>query len=132
MGTMVDRYGSRPILTINFLIKTAALVLLVFARSELAFIVFATIFGFGYGGAAVAHTPMIADLFGLVALSSILAGISLIGTTGAASGPVVAGWIFDVTGVYFWAFLSCIVLSLAGFIMALFLRPVEERPKKEA
>lgn len=130
MGTMVDRYGSRPILTVNFLIKTAALILLIFARSELAFIVFAAIFGFGYGGAAVAHTPMIADLFGLIALSSILAGISLIGTTGAASGPVVAGGIFDATGSYFWGFISCIVLSLAGFVMAMFLRPVGDQPKK--
>jgi MFS family permease len=130
MGTMVDRFGSRPILTANFLIKTAALVLLVFARSELTFILFAIIFGFGYGGAAVAHTPMIADLFGLTALSSILAGVSLIGTTGAASGPVVAGWIFDVTGAYFWAFISCIALSLFGFILAMFLHPVESQPKK--
>lgn len=132
MGTMVDRFGSRPILTVNFLIKTVALVWLIFARSEWMFVIFAVTFGFGYGGAAVAHTPMIADLFGLSALSLILAGVSLIGTCGAAGGPVVAGGIFDVTGSYFWAFISCIALSLFGFVMAMFMRPVEKQGQKQA
>ncbi len=131
MGTMVDRFGSRPILTTNFLIKTAALTWLIFARSEWAFIIFAAVFGFGYGGAAVAHTPMVADLFGLSALSLILAGVSLVGTFGAASGPVVAGGIFDTSGSYFWAFIICIALSLTGCIMTVFLRPIKKRELKE-
>jgi len=129
MGIIVDRIGSRPVLTVSFFIKTAALIWLIFARADWMFVVFAAVFGLGYGGAAVGITPMVADLFGLSALSLILAGAGFIGTCGAASGPVIAGRIFDVTGSYFWAFMVCVALSLVGSIMTMFMRPVTSRER---
>lgn len=128
MGIMVDRIGSRPVLAVSFFIKTAALTWLIFARADWMFVVFASVFGLGYGGAAVGFTSMVADLFGLSALSLILAGAGFIGTC-AATGPVIAGRIFDVTGSYFWAFMVCVALSLVGSIMTMFMRPVTSRER---
>jgi MFS family permease len=126
LGTVLDRIGSRPILAVCFLVKAAALTWLIFARAEWMFYVFAVTFGFSYGGAAVGHSPMVADLFGLMSLSMILAGVSFVGTLGSAGGPVVAGRIFDVSGSYFWAFMACVILSVVGFIMTLFVKPVSK------
>ncbi len=126
LGTVLDRVGSKPILAVCFIVKAAAFVWLIFARAEWAFYVFAVAFGFSYGGAAVGHSPMVADLFGLSALSMILAGVSFVGTLGSAGGPVIAGGIYDVSGSYFWAFMSCVILSVVGFIMTLFVKPVSK------
>ncbi len=132
LGTLLDRVGSRSILTLSFLTKTGALIWLVFARAEWMFYLFAAVFGLGYGGAAVSHSPTVADLFGLSALSLILAGVSFVGTLGAATGPVVAGYIFDVTNSYFWAFMICIVFSVAGVVITMFIKPVTREGRNEA
>ena len=43
---------------------------------------------------------------------------------GAAIGPFILGYIFDVTGSYQLAFLVCGAVSTAGIILALLLRPI--------
>ncbi len=45
------------------------------------------------------------------------------GSAGMAIGPVVAGHIFDVTGSYQPAFILYGIISVAGLILMLFLKP---------
>ena len=68
-------------------------------RREWELYLFAAVFGFGFG-AGVSHSPLIAELFGLTSHGLIL-GVNVLGySLGAAAGPVVAGYLFDVTGDY--------------------------------
>ena len=54
-------------------------------------------------------------------------------TVGAAAGPFLAGYIFDVTGSYELAFLVCAALSIVGLVLAVILRPTtDERDKGKA
>ena len=62
------------------------------------------IYGFGHGGFFTVVNPTAASYFGVRALGTIFGLIVFFGTLSGAIGPIVAGWIFDVTGSYFYAF----------------------------
>jgi MFS family permease len=95
--------------------------------SEWPLFLFSIAFGFAYGGMQVLFSPLVAELFGTRSHGVILAVIALAGSIGAALGPIVAGYFFDVLGSYTMAFILCAVLALAGLISALLLPPSSRR-----
>ncbi|MFC2032099.1 MFS transporter [Chloroflexota bacterium] len=124
MGGAGDRIGYRRAYAISFLLMSIALILLLFAKEIWLFYLFAAPFGFAYGGMSALAAPIIADLFGLRAHSVIMGSTSFGATVGAAIGPVLASHFFDTTGSYQMAFLTCIGVSIVGFIVVSFLRPI--------
>lgn len=122
MGAAMDRLGSKLAVSICFALLVASLIFLLFTRSALAFYLFAGVFGFAYGGQAALQSPVIAEYFGLASLSAIYGAFSFVFYSGGI-GPVIAGRIFDVTGSYYYAFLTCIALAGVGLILILLLRP---------
>ena len=58
----------------------------------------------GHGGFFTVVNQTAASYFGVKALGSIFGIIVFFGTLSGSIGPIVAGWIFDVTGSYFYAF----------------------------
>ena len=62
------------------------------------------LYGFGHGGFFTVVNPTAASYFGVKALGSIFGLIVFFGTLSGSIGPIVAGWIFDVSGSYFFAF----------------------------
>ncbi|GAH33971.1 unnamed protein product, partial [marine sediment metagenome] len=83
---------------------------------------FAVIFGFGYGGLAALMSPVPAELFGLRSLGTIVGAVMCSFTIGGAIGPVLAGSIFDMTGSYNSAFLTCVAVGVTGIILSALLR----------
>jgi MFS family permease len=83
----------------------------------------AGIFGFGNGSCVIAQSPLVALLFGLSSHGVILGFLSFGFTTGGALEPWLAGYIFDATGSYRFAFLMCAGVSLTGLILTMFLKP---------
>ena len=76
----------------------------------------AGVFGVSFG-AGVLNSPLIAELFGLSSHGLIL-GVNVLGySIGAAAGPLVAGYLFDVTGSYQLAFLACAIAGILGLIL---------------
>ena len=72
------------------------------------------------------ESPITAWLFG-VASHGLIYGVIHVGfTIGAAAGPFVTGYIFDLTGGYQVAFLTCAALSFLGLILSMTLRPVKK------
>ena len=123
MGGASDRIGNKLALIICFVLVSMALFWLLVAKELWMLYLFAAIFGFGYGGTAALLSPTVAELFGLGSHGAILGVILFSGTIGEASGPVLAGHIFDVTGGYSLAFFLCALVTLAGFILVSLLRP---------
>ena len=123
MGAAGDRIGNKLAIVIGFTIVSAALLWLLIARELWMFYLFASFFGFAYGSIAVLQSPLVAELFGLRSHGIILGAITFSITIGGAIGPVLAGYIFDVTGSYNLAVIICIVLILVAWILTLLLRP---------
>jgi MFS family permease len=123
LGGVADRIGNRQIFIVGFIMTLAALFWLVPARELWMLYLFAVIFGFAGGGMAASESPLVAGLFGLASHGLIYGVVHLGFTAGAAVGPVVTGYIFDITGSYQVAFLLCAGLSIAGIVLASILRP---------
>jgi MFS family permease len=123
LGGVADRIGNRRIFIVGFIINVAAFLWLVPARELWMFYLFALVFGFAGGGMAASESPLVAGLFGLKSHGLIYGVVHLGFTAGAAVGPVVTGYIFDLTGSYQMAFLVCAAFSIIGIILASILRP---------
>ena len=67
---------------------------------------------------------MVAELFGMrshgISFGSVMFGMTL----GMGFGPMMTGYIFDVTGSYQLAFLILAILNVIGLILVLCLKPV--------
>ena len=124
MGHVTDRIGSRLSWVIGFIIMAIALFWLTVAGEVWMFYAFAIIFGFAYGGCVSAEAPLIAELFGLSSHGVLLGLGSFIFTIGAAIGPLLAGYIYDVSSTYQQAFLICGMVSILGLILTVLLKPI--------
>ena len=131
IGGVADRIGNKLALIAIFILLSIGLFWLLAANNIRAFYLFAVVFGLAYGGWAALISVVVAELFGLSSLGVIL-GVVLIGVaTGEATGPVLAGRIFDITGSYQPAFIICAALSMIAIVLALFLRPITEVRAKQ-
>ena len=117
MGKVGDRIGSRQTFIIGFILMTAALSIVLPAKGEWVLYLFAALFGFAFGGCVSSESPIVAELFGLSSHGLILGVIALSFLLGGAVGPLLFGYIFDVTGSYRWGFLVCAAVSFVGLML---------------
>jgi len=122
VGWLSDTIGRKPALAICLFFQAAAVFLLMGIGSVGTFYVFAVIFGLAYGG-VVTQLPLIAgELFGLHSIGAIV-GLEMLGTSlGGAIGPLLGGYIFDVTQSYSVAFLIGAIGPLIAIALILFLK----------
>jgi MFS family permease len=126
MGYMADRIGNKWAFAIGFALVLAGILLLMPAREMWQFWLFASVFGLGHGDCDTQLSPIVAMLFGLTSHGLIFGLVNMGFTLGAAVGPLVAGYIFDVTNSYQIAFLVSAALAGVGLISALLLKPIEK------
>jgi len=124
MGNVADRIGNRQVYIICFILMAVAYFWLVLSREVWMFYLFAVIFGLAYAGCSISISPLVAMMFGIRSHGLILGFVHNGFTIGATIGPIVAGYIFDVTDSYHLAFLLCGAVGILGLIFTLVLRPV--------
>ncbi len=125
IGGIGDKIGYRRALVITFIIMVASLLWLYQAEGLWQLRLVMIIYGFAHGGSLALMAPLLAELFGTRALSSLFGIVLFFGTAGAGTGPIVAGRIYDVTNSYQSAFLIMIIASIVGLILALLLKPIQ-------
>jgi OFA family oxalate/formate antiporter-like MFS transporter len=84
------------------------------------------IYSFGYAGISPLMPTMAAILFGTKSIGSIFGVLNLAYTVGIAIGPLLGGFIFDVTGSYSAAFTTASVVTGISFLLSLFLKTPKE------
>ena len=120
-GLAIDRKGSKQIMCICFGFLIISLLWLTKADALWKLYGFACIYGIAHGGFFTAISPIIVELFGIRAHGSLFGVVVFFGTTGGALGPILTGYLFDMTHSYIFAFrlilvISCIAL---GFLLCL-------------
>jgi MFS family permease len=123
MGVAGDRIGNKRAMVICFLILVAALSWLQLARNLWMLYLFAAVYGFCHGGFFALISPMVADLFGTTSHGVIYGIVIFSGTIGGAIGPILAGYIFDITYSYRLDFLILLVFAILGLILITTIRP---------
>jgi MFS family permease len=111
---LADRLSARVALTLAVTSLSCGFFLLTQAVHPLAIWPMVVFYGIGVG-APVALVPMMAgECFGLRNFGTLAGLIGVFGMVGSATGPMVAGRIFDLTGLYVPAFLTYAVLLVAA------------------
>jgi len=123
-GWSADRMGNKRTLIICFILMAFSFLVLLAANGVGSFYLFALVFGLAYGGMQVLFSPLVAELFGLRSHGVILGTAAFAGSIGAALGPFISGYIFDLTGSYSRAFIICVFMALTAIPMGAFLKPV--------
>lgn len=121
-GVLADRYSKKWIMSAALLLHALAVLCLFRVDSFGALPGFVLLFGMGIGGGAVLVPLLVGECFGLRAFGLVLGVVSIGATLGAATGPVLTGRIFDVTGSYQLAFVLHVVSFTAGAAVFCFLR----------
>jgi len=127
LGRVGDIVGNRRTLILGFILMSLALIGLVPAKIGWMLFLIAGLFGFAFGGIAVSHSPLVAELFGLRSHGVIFGVFGMSVGWGGAMGPLLTGYLFDVTNSYQIAFLLCAVISLTGILFVALLGQAGQR-----
>jgi len=125
-GWFSDRMGREITFTLGGLCFSSGILFLLlfqYLPSEIVLYLFAIFFGAGWGVTAPMFMSISADLykgkdFGLI--YGIVEGVIGIG---GASGAWLAGYIYDHTQNYFWAFVLAILFNLISILLVWFVAP---------
>ena len=122
-GFFGDRINKRLAISALLLLQTCAMATLAFVDSYPTAILFAVMWGIGFG----ARTPMMhalrGEYFGPRSFATILGLEAVPMSIGMMIAPVMVGWAFDVQGSYTVAFIGLAAASVVAAVLILFARP---------
>lgn len=124
-GYAADRWPKRYIAMVSFVLSALAMFALMQAWSLPLVWAFVVLFGLSMGGPAIARPLMVTEHFGQASFGAVYGWVEFIRLLGATIGPFVAGWVYDVTQSYNWAFIAFILCFLAGIVPLLWLKPAQ-------
>ena len=130
-GVAADRLGAKNVLAWGLLVQAVGALGYYFAGTLAAFYAAAALFGFIYSGIMPLYSVIARENFPLRMMGTIIGGLSLAGSLGMATGPVLGGWLYDTTGSYGGLYLTCAAMGVGAFLIALTFRPfpkAEPRP----
>ncbi|MFC1981206.1 MFS transporter [Chloroflexota bacterium] len=122
-GALASKIGNKTVLTLCVAAQALALLFLVGASDLYVFYIVTSAYGMAYGAIPVLMPTLTGKFFGTKSMGSIYGIVVFSYTTGAAIGPFLAGYIFDVTGSYSMAFLSAGIALGMAFLLSLLLKP---------
>jgi len=122
LGSAGDRIGNQKTFRVSLALMTFSILLFIIAKEFWMLFVAVMIISFSWG-VGVLGSPIIAEFFGLKALGMNVGIINLCYSAGAAAGPFMAGYVFDMTHSYRTAFVLTALVALAAFVSSVFLKP---------
>jgi len=126
IGATIDRIGSKSSMVICLVLLISALLWLQLASELWMLYLFAIVYGFSHGGLCTVISPIVAEYFGLRSHGALFGIIYFISMVGGATGPVIAGYIFDITTSYNLAFWICTASSAIALGLILSLRTISK------
>lgn len=118
-GPLGDRFEKRWVMVACMLMHGSAILLLAYAWNLPMVIAFAMVHGLAWGVRGPQMAAIRADYFGRSSFGTILGVSNAIIIIGTISGPVIAGYVYDVTGSYRIGFeiLSAFAILGSGFFI---------------
>jgi len=99
IGGIAARYGAVRLFRLCFMVMAGSQIIWVVADDSYALlIIFAVLFGCGYGGFIALSPAVAAERFGLKGLGGVIGTWYSAAAFGALGGPPLAGWIIDSSG----------------------------------
>jgi MFS family permease len=127
-GWLCDRIPPRYAYSIGLGLQLVAIIILMSvkpASPQAAIWLYAVIMGLAIGSWMPSMSMLISTTFGLSSYGSIFGMITLFQLIGTATGPLVAGYMYDAMNTYYWAFSTFLALTAVSIPAILAVR----RPK---
>jgi len=101
-GLLGDFANKRYLITIAIILQTIGLFAFSFVHMDRIWllVLFLLTYAPGYGAPIPLRPALQADFFGIRSFGTIMGLMAVVGMLAGLASPVVAGWIFDVTGSY--------------------------------
>jgi MFS family permease len=112
-GWLCDRIPAKYACCIGLVLQLAASIILISVglASPLAIIwLYAIVMGLGIGSWMPTMSMLTSTNFGLASYGAIFGVLNLVFCISAATGPLIAGYIYDTMNTYYWAFIIFIAL----------------------
>jgi MFS family permease len=123
-GAFADRLGGRSGLSINFLLASLGVLLMLGAGNVTILVLSVGLLGINIEGPVVLLPLVAADSMGLTSYGVLMGVFTALSTLGSTLGPVVAGRIFDATGDYKAAFEILVAMLICGAVAVSLCRPL--------
>jgi len=127
-GWLCDRVQAKYACAIGFGVQLVGIIILMNVRpaAPAALLwLYVVVIGFGVGSWLPTMSMLISTNFGLAAYGVLFGMITLAQSIGSSTGPLMAGYMYDATGSYHWAF----IIFLSLFAIAIPTILVVRRPK---
>ena len=125
LGYVADRFSPKKVLLGCIALQIVGVVILMQARGLAMIWGFVIVFSIGMGATNTLRPLVIGEFFGMTAFGRNMGTVELMRRLGAAVGPFAAGYIFDITRSYRYAFMAFIAAYLAGMLSLFLIRPVK-------
>ena len=99
-GIVSDRIGTFTTIRLSYVLQMLALAALLWLSSREALLLSLVVLGLGFASADTMLAKAVPEVFGTRALGAILGVLNLGWRFGAALGPFLAGFLYDMTGAY--------------------------------
>lgn len=127
MGALSERIGMLRLFKGSVLIMAASYLIWLTTTSYAWQVAFAVLLGLGYGIRISLMPAVLIEFFGLPNLGAILGIFFTASGISAGLGPLLAGWIVDVTGSYRWGIVFALVTATLGLLAIVPLRGDDAR-----
>jgi len=131
-GFVGDKLGKKPTLVACFVMLSVGTMVLSIAQNLTPAVLFAIIYGLGYGGRGPLLTTLRADYFGPRNFATIMGFSQPVLMIGSFIGPIAAGFAYDVQGSYRMVFTVMALVNLIGAVLVLFIRKPALPRRREA
>jgi MFS family permease len=122
-GYLGDLFNKRYLFMISYSMMGCGMLVLMSAKTMGMVWLFLFLFGVGFGGNIPLMPAIRAEYFGRKALGKIQGFMNPVMMLAGATGPILAGHVFDTTGSYRQAFLVIGLLTFLAAVVIFFARP---------
>lgn len=126
-GFLTEKIRSELILFVCFFVQSSSIFILLFFKDIQYYYVFGLLFGFFYSGWVPIFPMILGDFYGLKALGAIYGFFGTSFSVAAITGPILAGYLFDRTGSYFYPFLIAIIICYLAAALTFFIKKPEKK-----
>ena len=129
-GWLGDRFDKRYVLVVSMVLQALGVLILAYVKTIEQVYIFLVVYGIGYGGAIPVYIALRGEYFGRKNFATIGGIMQLLLMIPTVVGPVFAGYVFDVTGSYYQAFMLFVLLYVIGAVILPFAkRPVMKKKR---
>lgn len=117
-GYLSDHFGANLCIFLALLVQSISIISLnIFVLSDFTYLSLSFFIGFGFGGNFVLFARETAHVFGVKNLGVIYPYVLIGYAIAGIGGPISGGFLYDISGSYFYSIILASFMSLAGSLL---------------